>query len=83
MYLYVYVSRRILACAPSDAATDVMCIRLVSSMSNEQLLRLNWYQRSVASVPNVLLSYCHQVDGLFDIPSIDKMLKYQVIYMFI
>ena len=118
---------RILACAPSDAAADVIAIRLVhagntpfqktpfqytsfqynilsiqnilsifllslpssypfSGMQPVHLLRLNWYQRSTASVPVQLSNYCYMSNsdasggGMYDIPGVIQLLDYQVGY---
>lgn len=70
---------RILACAPSDAAADVLCRRLAKSMQPHQLLRLNWWQRSIASLPAQLLPYSYCISNVFDIPTIEQLISYQVI----
>jgi len=70
---------RILACAPSDAAADVMCRRLAKFMQPHQLLRLNWWQRSIASLPAQLLPYSYCISDVFDIPNIELLISYQVI----
>ena len=58
----------------------------LSGMKPEQLLRLNWYQRSTASVPVQLSSYCYMSnnnDGagggdMYDIPGVIQLMDYQV-----
>lgn len=70
---------RILACAPSDAAADVMCRRLAKFIQPHHLLRLNWWQRSIASLPAPLLPYSYYINNVFDIPSIELLISYQVI----
>ena len=44
--------KRILAVAPSDAAADVIVTRLAKAKSytSKEMLRLNWWQRTIASV---------------------------------
>jgi hypothetical protein len=43
-------------------------------MNNTQLLRLNWWQRSQASVPINLLSFsCVQENGIFEMPSAETL----------
>ena len=49
--------------------------RLVSSMTPSQLLRLNWWQRSAASVPPNLLSYCCEENGIFEIPTAEILMR--------
>ena len=53
-----YPRKTILACAPSDAAADVLCKRLSKYYTRDELFRLNWWQRLTASVPVELLDYC-------------------------
>ena len=48
--------------------------RLIGEMNNTQLLRLNWWQRSQASVPINLLSFsCVQENGIFEMPSAETL----------
>ena len=71
---------RILACAPSDAAADVIALRLVGAgMTPAECLRLNWFQRTLASVPGKLLQHCYQVDGMFELPSVMNLAEYAVV----
>jgi hypothetical protein len=72
-----FSSYRILCCAPSDAACDVIALRLTKYFPTSCLLRLNWWQRILASVPMALLNYCCQSDILFDLPN--DVLKYEII----
>ena len=71
--------RRILACAPSDAAADVICERLAKHLSPLQLFRLNWWQRISASVPAKLRPYCHDVNDVYELPSAQQMCCFQVV----
>jgi hypothetical protein len=60
-------------------AADVLCSRLAAFYSPSEMLRLNWWQRSMASVPLRLLNYCHLSDsGSFDIP-LKKLQKFKII----
>lgn len=65
--------------APSDAAADVILSRLLEHLAPASLFRLNWWQRTIASVPVATLSYCHQSDDMFDIPAFETLLTYRVI----
>ena len=59
---------RILCCAPSDEAADVLT-RRVGELGSPSILRLNWWQRKQDSVAPALLRYCYTRDGQFDVPS--------------
>lgn len=72
-----FPSYRILCCAPSDAACDVIALRLTKYFPNSRLLRLNWWQRILASVPIALLRYCCQSNAFFEIPK--DVMKYEII----
>ena len=73
--------KRVLACAPSDAAADVICKRLMPYFSETQLCRLNWWQRSLASVHPSMHRYCCVRGGgtTFDIPDMQDLLRFQII----
>ena len=90
----MYPGARILATAPSDAAADVLALRLAKHFDQQalrmpakkplgasQMLRLNWYNRVYDSVPIQLLNYCHIPKGgkLFDIPLYDVLKMYRII----
>jgi len=61
---------KIMVCAPSDAACDVLAIRIQEKLTNQHgLLRVNYYSRKVESLPPVLLQ-CSTLDegGIFAMP---------------
>lgn len=71
---------RILLCAPSDAAADVICKRCKEYYGPDKMLRFNWWQRTVASVHSDILIYTYQTDnGFFDIPRPDLMSQFKII----
>ena len=73
-------SHRVLAVAPSDAAADVILLRLTAALDPTRLFRLNWWQRGVASVPAASLRHCSDlVDGLFGLPCYEALAAYGVI----
>lgn len=73
-------SVKILACAPSDAAADVLCLRLAKYFSTTQLFRLNWWQRLIASVPIEILNYCHlHNENCFDLPPYEVLNRFNII----
>ena len=53
---------RVLACAPSNSAADLLAQRLSFSMDATSMYRLNAVSRSVDSIPPGLLKFC-SVDG--------------------
>lgn len=68
---------RILVCAPSDAAADVLAMRLPDTM---KVFRLNWWQRLQTSLPLKLVSKSEITDNSwFDIPSAAILSSYSVI----
>jgi helicase MOV-10 len=73
-------SVKILACAPSEAAADVLCLRLSKYFTSSQLFRLNWWQRLLASVPIEILNYCHlHEDACFDFPPWENLSRFNII----
>jgi hypothetical protein len=74
-----FPEKRILACAPSDAAADVIALRLINSLKPKQLHRLNWWQRLLTSVPPSLLPYCNQSGNLFELHSMEQLQSFNVI----
>lgn len=71
--------KRLLACAPSDAAADVLCDRLSRALSPKQLFRLCWYQRVTASLPAKLRAYSCLVNDIFEVPTMKQLMGYQVV----
>ena len=60
----------ILACAPSDAACDVITQRLLKHLPQHRVCRVNHPQRKLASLPTSLLGVSQiSVDGVFEIPN--------------
>lgn len=73
-------SARILITAPSDAAADVIAKRLVQHYSPNELFRLNWWQRTSASLPNELILYSYlTATGDFDLPSPEQLQNFKII----
>lgn len=69
---------RILACAPSNSAADIIAQRL-TMLSPEELFRCNAACREPLSVPAELLPYVNVQGHFYGIPSIDKLSSYRVI----
>ncbi|KAM9758598.1 putative helicase mov-10-B.1 [Menidia menidia] len=74
-------SARILACAPSNSACDLLCERLMMRMSSNQLYRMNASSREPSTIPNKLLKYTNWDDrqGCFVFPEKEILMKYNVI----
>ncbi|KAF9484835.1 RNA helicase [Pholiota conissans] len=70
---------RILACAPSNSAADLIALRLGSALTPSQLFRFYAPSRSKAQVSDTLLSYTHEVDGHFSAPHVSRLKRYNVI----
>jgi helicase MOV-10 len=70
-------SSKILVCAPSDTACDVIASRLLSNLPKKSngdahtILRVNWWSRNPASLPPILLSCSptERMSGLFKMPT--------------
>lgn len=70
----------ILVCAPSDAAADILLMRLSKYLSINELLRLNNWTRTSSEVPGEVLPYCYQnADNLFALPDFKKLMAYKVV----
>lgn len=74
-----YPTKHILACAPSEAAADVLCDRLSRHLTRTELFRLNWWQRTSASLPVRLRPFAYDVDDVFELPSPQLLRQYRVI----
>lgn len=78
--LHEQPNARILACAPSNSAADIIALRLLSILSPEEMFRCNATMRNYASVPEELFSYCYRPAGnQYSIPTMDKLMRYRVI----
>lgn len=70
---------RILACAPSNSAADIIAERLVV-LGKSQLFRLYAPSRSASLVPLVLQEFSLRNDhGTFDVPPVDVLAKFRVV----
>ncbi|XP_034724950.1 putative helicase mov-10-B.1 [Etheostoma cragini] len=74
-------SARILACAPSNSACDLLCERLMVHMDPHRIYRVYASSRSPNSVPVNLLKYCNWDQKLeaFVFPGIQILMKYKII----
>lgn len=78
--LYDNSNARIMACAPSNSAADIIASRLMSKLRRNELFRFYAPSRFKNQVPDELLSYtCTLPDGHFSIPSMDTLKSFRVI----
>jgi helicase MOV-10 len=72
---------RILACAPSNSASDLIAQRLISirGLQTSELFRLNAIWRPFITLPEDLLGYSLHSGGNFRVPSLDQLKSYRVI----
>ena len=55
-------TRRVLVCAPSDAAADVIALRLAKTLPAKSMRRVNHFQRKTESLPAPLWPYSDLTD---------------------
>eukprot|EP01018_Ginkgo_biloba_P007019 Gb_02746 [translate_table: standard] len=73
------LNAHILACAPSNVASDLLLERLLGPVQQREIFRLNAYSRPHGDVPSQILPYCSYKDSNFYCPPVEQLLKYQVI----
>jgi helicase MOV-10 len=70
---------RILACAPSNAAADIIAERLIV-LGQSQLFRLNAPSRSQTHFPKILEPFSRKNrEGTFCVPPRDELMKFRVV----
>ena len=69
----------ILACAPSNPASDTIIGRLIPHLSSSQMFRLNPPNRTFAEVPDDILRYCHIDDNAFGLPTYETLMQFKVV----
>ena len=79
--LRMYPDARILACAPSNSAADILALRLLAvlSLTPEEMFRCNAAAREPASVPPKLAPYCHRPGNVYKLPPMETLARYRVI----
>ena len=75
-----YHRPHILVCAPSDAAADVLLMRLSQHLSQKELFRLNNWTRLAGEVPGEVRPYCCiDANQLFALPDFETLMSYKVV----
>ncbi|XP_062921482.1 putative helicase MOV-10 isoform X2 [Mobula hypostoma] len=71
----------ILACAPSNSATDLLCQRIRRSVEKRHIYRLNAASRNWDSVPSDVKEYSNWNESTrsYEVPSKDVLKQYRVI----
>lgn len=74
-------SARILACAPSNSACDLLCERLMVHMDPYQVYRVYASSRDPRTVPQQLLKHCNwdQRQDAFVLPDTEILMKYTIL----
>ncbi|GBE89135.1 P-loop containing nucleoside triphosphate hydrolase protein [Sparassis crispa] len=71
---------RILACAPSNSAADLIASRLINKLSNAELFRFYAPSRFKDQVPDALLTYSYRTaSGHHSVPPVATLKRYRVI----
>jgi helicase MOV-10 len=79
--LRLHPSSRILACAPSNSAADLLAERLIASLSTNDLFRMYAVSRSLSDIPNhKLRDYtCSIKEGHFTVPPMARLKSFRVV----
>lgn len=70
---------RILACAPSNSAADLIAERLVGVLSPDELFRFYAPSRPKEATSSKLKDHTHQSRGTYSVPPMSRMTRFRVI----
>jgi helicase MOV-10 len=74
-----YPQARILACAPSNAAADIIAVKLIH-VGRDELFRLNATSREFKSLPTTLRPFSLYNDNkVFATPTLESLSKYRIV----
>ena len=69
---------KVLACAPSNSAADLIALRLGRHLSTDELFRLYALYRFKEQVPSDLRPYTFTCDGHFSVPPMGRLENFRV-----
>jgi superfamily I DNA and/or RNA helicase len=72
---------KILVCAPSNTATDVVVERLAPYVSSREMIRVMAYSREKRSVPESIIKFANYDDAsdCFVMPDVDVLKQYKIV----
>ncbi|KAJ3556290.1 hypothetical protein NM688_g2107 [Phlebia brevispora] len=71
---------KVLACAPSNSAADLLAVKLTSTLNPRELFRLNAYARPFNKLMSGLQDFSlYNDNGIFAIPELKTLTSYRVI----
>ncbi|KAI1789429.1 P-loop containing nucleoside triphosphate hydrolase protein [Ganoderma leucocontextum] len=70
---------RVLACAPSNSAADIIALRLSTALTPEEMFRCNAASRDPRTVPEALMPYTLHMTGHYGLPPLETLNKYRVV----
>jgi len=70
---------RILACAPSNSAADLIAEKLVGVLSPDELFRFYAPSRPEEATSSKLVDYTHRVQRTYTVPLMSRMTRFKVI----
>ena len=72
---------RILVCAPSNTAADLLIARLSDTFNSHEMCRVMSFQRTPGEVSNVVMDYSNYDQSIrgFSVPPLEKLKTYKVI----
>lgn len=70
---------RIVACAPSNSASDIIAVRLLEHISRHHMLRMHAESRMISSIPENLKDMSNIQEGKIYTPSDEKLMAYKII----
>ncbi|XP_059188616.1 putative helicase mov-10-B.1 [Centropristis striata] len=71
-------SCHILACAPSNSATDLLCLKILDHVDKRKVFRMYASSRDPKSVPEKLKESSNLVGDCFSFPAKEKLMEYRI-----
>ncbi|XP_034151905.1 putative helicase mov-10-B.1 isoform X2 [Esox lucius] len=72
-------SSHILACAPSNSAADLLCVKLLEHLEKRKLFRMYASSRNPDDVPTAIVDCCNMGEHCFVFPCKEELMKYSII----